>query len=90
MRTSRHAGTLQHLQFHGSEIEAHADESARVHPPDASAVCRDAMVISNEYLSQKSPPELLSLVWDGVHPTDQGYATMADVWYTAIKDVLPN
>jgi lysophospholipase L1-like esterase len=27
---------------------------------------------------------------NGVHPTDQGYATMADIWYPAIKDVLPN
>ena len=27
---------------------------------------------------------------NGVHPTDQGYATMADNWYAAIKDVLPN
>lgn len=26
---------------------------------------------------------------DGVHPNDTGYAYMADVWYAAIKDVLP-
>jgi lysophospholipase L1-like esterase len=27
---------------------------------------------------------------NGVHPTDQGYAAMANIWYAAIKDVLPN
>lgn len=26
---------------------------------------------------------------DGVHPNDTGYAYMADVWYAAIKDLLP-
>lgn len=26
---------------------------------------------------------------NGVHPTDQGYATMAGIWYAAIKDLLP-
>lgn len=26
---------------------------------------------------------------DGVHPNDQGYSYMANVWYEAIKDVLP-
>lgn len=30
------------------------------------------------------------LAQDGVHPNDQGYAFMADVWYEAIKDYLPN
>jgi lysophospholipase L1-like esterase len=30
-----------------------------------------------------------SLAGDGVHPNDQGYSYMADVWYAAIKDVLP-
>ncbi|HEU5075750.1 MAG TPA: SGNH/GDSL hydrolase family protein [Polyangiaceae bacterium] len=29
------------------------------------------------------------LASDGVHPNDQGYVYMADVWYEAIKDVLP-
>lgn len=28
------------------------------------------------------------LATDGVHPNDQGYAYMADVWYAAIKDYL--
>ena len=32
---------------------------------------------------------LSALASDGVHPGDQGYAYMADVWYGAIKDVLP-
>lgn len=27
---------------------------------------------------------------DRVHPSDQGYAYMADVWYAAIEDLLPN
>jgi lysophospholipase L1-like esterase len=27
---------------------------------------------------------------DGTHPNDRGYAYMADVWYAAIKDLLPN
>jgi lysophospholipase L1-like esterase len=27
---------------------------------------------------------------NGVHPTDQGYTAMADIWYAAIKDILPN
>lgn len=27
---------------------------------------------------------------DGTHPTDQGYAYMATIWYAAIKDLLPN
>jgi len=27
---------------------------------------------------------------NGVHPTDQGYATMANTWYAAIKSFLPN
>jgi len=26
---------------------------------------------------------------DSVHPNDQGYAFMAGVWYSAIKDFLP-
>lgn len=26
---------------------------------------------------------------DGVHPNDAGYSYMADVWYAAIKDLLP-
>lgn len=26
---------------------------------------------------------------DGTHPNDRGYAYMADVWYAAIKDLLP-
>ena len=26
---------------------------------------------------------------DGTHPTDQGYAYMANIWYPAIKDLLP-
>jgi lysophospholipase L1-like esterase len=26
---------------------------------------------------------------DGTHPNDTGYAYMANVWYTAIKDLLP-
>jgi hypothetical protein len=30
-----------------------------------------------------------SLLADGVHPNDQGYANMAGVWYAAIKDLLP-
>jgi hypothetical protein len=25
-----------------------------------------------------------------VHPTDNGYADMADLWYNAIKGYLPN
>jgi lysophospholipase L1-like esterase len=27
---------------------------------------------------------------DDLHPNDQGYAYMADVWYAAIADLLPN
>jgi lysophospholipase L1-like esterase len=27
---------------------------------------------------------------NGVHPTDQGYTTMASYWYEAIKEFLPN
>jgi lysophospholipase L1-like esterase len=30
------------------------------------------------------------LASDSVHPNDQGYAYMADVWYAAIQDLLPN
>jgi lysophospholipase L1-like esterase len=30
-----------------------------------------------------------NLASDGVHPNDQGYAYMANIWYAAIKDVLP-
>ena len=30
-----------------------------------------------------------SALADGTHPTDQGYAYMASVWYAAIKDLLP-
>jgi lysophospholipase L1-like esterase len=26
---------------------------------------------------------------DGVHPNQNGYVWMADVWYKAIKDLLP-
>jgi lysophospholipase L1-like esterase len=26
----------------------------------------------------------------GVHPNDQGYGYMANIWYAAIKDFLPN
>jgi hypothetical protein len=26
---------------------------------------------------------------DGTHPNDQGYAYMADIWYAAIKELLP-
>ena len=26
---------------------------------------------------------------DGTHPTDQGYAYMANIWYAALKDLLP-
>ena len=26
---------------------------------------------------------------DSVHPNDQGYAYMADIWYEAIRDLLP-
>ncbi len=28
------------------------------------------------------------MLGDGVHPNQQGYAFMADVWYAAIEDVL--
>jgi lysophospholipase L1-like esterase len=34
----------------------------------------------------KLPTSQLS---DGVHPNDQGYAYMAEIWYAAIKDLLP-
>jgi lysophospholipase L1-like esterase len=34
----------------------------------------------------KLPTSLLS---DGSHPNNQGYAYMADIWYAAIKDLLP-
>jgi lysophospholipase L1-like esterase len=34
----------------------------------------------------KMPTSQLS---DGVHPNDAGYAYMADIWYAAIKDLLP-
>jgi hypothetical protein len=27
---------------------------------------------------------------DGTHPTDRGYAFMANIWYAAIEDLLPN
>jgi lysophospholipase L1-like esterase len=27
---------------------------------------------------------------DNVHPNDQGYAYMANIWYAAIKNLLPN
>ncbi len=27
---------------------------------------------------------------DGIHPNDTGYAYMANIWYAAIKNVLPN
>jgi lysophospholipase L1-like esterase len=27
---------------------------------------------------------------DGIHPNDQGYVYMANTWYAAIKDLLPN
>jgi lysophospholipase L1-like esterase len=27
---------------------------------------------------------------DGTHPNDQGYAYMANIWYAAIKDLLPS
>jgi lysophospholipase L1-like esterase len=30
-----------------------------------------------------------NLASDGVHPNDQGYVYMANVWYAAIEDVLP-
>jgi lysophospholipase L1-like esterase len=26
---------------------------------------------------------------DGIHPNDTGYSYMADIWYAAIKDLLP-
>jgi lysophospholipase L1-like esterase len=32
---------------------------------------------------------LSDLASDSVHPNDQGYAYMADVWYAAIQDLLP-
>ena len=38
-------------------------------------------------MSQMPTSDLSS---DGVHPNDQGYAYMANVWYQAIKSVLPN
>lgn len=31
----------------------------------------------------------ISQLSDGTHPNDQGYAYMADIWYAAIKDLLP-
>lgn len=31
----------------------------------------------------------LSSLSDGTHPNNQGYAYMADVWYAAVKDLLP-
>jgi hypothetical protein len=31
-----------------------------------------------------------SALSDGTHPNDDGYAYMADIWYAAIKDLLPN
>lgn len=31
----------------------------------------------------------VSLLADGTHPNDKGYAYMADIWYAAIKDLLP-
>ncbi|MEO6095341.1 MAG: GDSL-type esterase/lipase family protein [Fibrobacteria bacterium] len=34
----------------------------------------------------KMPTNLLS---DGTHPNDAGYAYVADIWYAAIKDLLP-
>ncbi|MEO6096386.1 MAG: GDSL-type esterase/lipase family protein [Fibrobacteria bacterium] len=34
----------------------------------------------------KMPTNLLA---DGTHPNDKGYAYMADIWYAAIKDMLP-
>ena len=35
----------------------------------------------------KMPTSELS---DGVHPNDTGYSYMADIWYAAIKDLLPS
>jgi len=32
---------------------------------------------------------LSNLSSDGIHPNDQGYVYMADIWYAAIKDLLP-
>jgi len=32
---------------------------------------------------------LSNLASDNVHPNDQGYSYMADIWYAAIEDVLP-
>jgi hypothetical protein len=31
----------------------------------------------------------ISQLSDGTHPNDQGYASMANIWYAAIKDLLP-
>jgi len=32
---------------------------------------------------------LSNLASDNVHPNDQGYSYMADIWYAAIEDLLP-
>jgi hypothetical protein len=32
----------------------------------------------------------VSQLADGTHPTDQGYAYVASIWYAAIKDLLPS
>ncbi len=51
----------------------------------------DARAAQGEHivLVDMSQMPLSSLASDSVHPNDQGYDFMADVWYSAISDLLP-
>jgi lysophospholipase L1-like esterase len=49
----------------------------------------EAHAAKGEHMITVDMSKLPSNQLNGVHPTDQGYATMAGYWYDSIKDYLP-
>jgi lysophospholipase L1-like esterase len=49
-----------------------------------------AHVAKGQHMVMVDMSQLPSSQLSGVHPNDQGYAYMANIWYAAIKGVLPN
>ena len=48
-----------------------------------------ASLVAHTNFADMSQMPANNLASDGVHPNDQGYVYMANVWYDAIKDLLP-
>ena len=49
----------------------------------------EAHAAKGEHMTVVDMSKLPSNQLNGVHPTDQGYATMAGYWYDSIKGYLP-